>query len=69
MHACCRYLTWQSDDLTALGPVIDAFTSFTTLRSLSLACTPATLAHACGGDRTGGLAGLLPYCSLDTFSC
>lgn len=38
-----RYLTWQTDDLTALGPVLSAYTHFTTLRGLSLSCSRPTL--------------------------
>ncbi len=58
-----RVLAWQSDDLTALGPVMGAFGAFTTLRLLSLSCTPATVAYACG--TTEALQRLLPYCHLD----
>jgi hypothetical protein len=29
-----RRLEWQSDDLSASGPILECFTRFTTLRSL-----------------------------------
>lgn len=60
-----RYLTWQSDDLTALGPVISAYACFTTLRSLSLSCSSATLDRACGGeDGQALLHKIMPYCKV-----
>jgi hypothetical protein len=65
MCACCRYLTWQSDDLTALGPVVSAYTHFTTLRALSLSCTNATLDRACGEDGQEHFARIMPYCRMD----
>ena len=62
----CRYLTWQSDDLTALGPVISAYTQFTTLRSLSLSCSNASLDRACGGEDGQELFHrIMPYCRMD----
>lgn len=61
-----RKLTWQSDDLTSLGPCITAFSHFTTLRLLSLSCTTATLNHACGGTSGRSLfQQIMPYCDLD----
>jgi hypothetical protein len=81
----CRRLSWQSDDLAALGPVVAAFGAFTGLRLLSLSCTPDTLRRACGNtDRTGlqhaattiGVARdesllreLLPYADLELQRC
>lgn len=64
----CRYLSWQSDDLTALGPAVAAYSHFTTLRLLSLSCTPATLKYACGDDGEHTFRSLLPYCNLDLVS-
>lgn len=60
-----RYLTWQSDDLTALGPVLAAFTSFTTLRSLALSCSKRTLERACGGHGVELFNRVMPYCRMD----
>lgn len=69
-----RHLSWQSDDLTALGPVLSAYTQFTTLRSLSLSCTSATLARACEREGSGERGGcqqqelfnrIMPYCRMD----
>ena len=62
---CCRYLTWQSDDLTALGPVLSAFTQFTTLRALSLSCTNATLDRACGEEGRQLFQQVMPYCRMN----
>jgi hypothetical protein len=64
-HARCRYLTWQSDDLTALGPVLGAFTSFTTLRCLALSCSKRTLERACEGQGAEVLHRVMPYCRMD----
>lgn len=36
-----RRLTWRSDDLSRLGPVLGAYAAFTALRGLSLSCTVA----------------------------
>jgi hypothetical protein len=36
-----RRLTWRSDDLSRLGPVLGAYAAFTSLRGLSLSCTRA----------------------------
>jgi len=62
---CCRRLTWQSDDLTALGPVLAAYTHFTTLRSLSLSCTSNTLQRACGEEGQQLFQRVMPYCRMD----
>jgi hypothetical protein len=59
----CRYLTWESDDLSSQGPVLDAFTHFTVLRLLSLSCTSKTLSNACGSRAV--FQELMPYCDLD----
>lgn len=62
----CRRLAWQSDDLTALGPCLTAFTAFTTLRHVGLSCSGATLDHACaGGDGRAVLQAICPYATLD----
>eukprot|EP00878_Enallax_costatus_P036691 GHUV01041228.1.p1 GENE.GHUV01041228.1~~GHUV01041228.1.p1 ORF type:complete len:404 (+),score=134.30 GHUV01041228.1:64-1212(+) len=63
-----RYLSWQSDDLTALGPAVAAYSHFTTLRLLSLSCTPATLQYACGAEGQIMFQSMLPYCNLDLIS-
>ncbi|WIA18364.1 hypothetical protein OEZ85_009828 [Tetradesmus obliquus] len=60
-----RYLTWQSDDLTALGPVAAAYQHFTSLRRLKLSCTHATLQHACGSKGQEELRQRMPYCNLN----
>uniref|UniRef100_A0A383VIH7 F-box domain-containing protein n=1 Tax=Tetradesmus obliquus TaxID=3088 RepID=A0A383VIH7_TETOB len=60
-----RYLTWQSDDLTALGPVAAAYQHFTSLRRLKLSCTHATLQHACGSKGQEKLRQRMPYCNLN----
>eukprot|EP00882_Tetradesmus_deserticola_P003943 GHRQ01004169.1.p1 GENE.GHRQ01004169.1~~GHRQ01004169.1.p1 ORF type:complete len:540 (+),score=233.07 GHRQ01004169.1:193-1812(+) len=60
-----RYLTWQTDDLTALGPVVAAYQHFTSLRLLKLSCTPAALQHACGAKGKEGFRQLMPYCNLN----
>lgn len=62
---CFRYLTWQSDDLTALGPVLSAYTHFTTLRSLSLSCSNATMDRACGESAQELFQKIMPYCRME----
>jgi hypothetical protein len=67
--ARARYLTWQSDDLTSLGPCLAAYAHFTALRLLSLSCSPSTLDRAVGGAQAGdGLAlfaAAMPYACVD----
>jgi len=68
-----RRLTWRSDDLSRLGPVLAAYAAFTALRALSLSCTRAAAergarlrrasqagAAAGGGGAVAALAPLQP---------
>lgn len=59
-----RQLTWQSDDLTACGPLLDAFTCFTALRLLGLSCTDRTFEVATGASPDALAAAYLPYCRI-----
>jgi hypothetical protein len=54
-------LTWQSDDLSAQGPILEAFTRFTSLRSLALACTKRTMALVFGPDYADAFRAACPY--------
>jgi len=58
-----KYLSWESDDLTALGPTLELFSPFSGLRMLSLSCTRSTLVHAIGSVRA--LTRHMPYCYVD----
>ncbi|EFJ52791.1 hypothetical protein VOLCADRAFT_127325 [Volvox carteri f. nagariensis] len=58
-----RHLTWESDDLTARGPDLDALAPLTSLRHLYLSCTDKTAERALGSLRA--LQDALPYCHVD----
>lgn len=57
-----RSLTWQSDDLASQGPVLEAFTQFTSLRSLALSCTRRTMELVFGPDYSAAFKEAMPYC-------
>lgn len=60
-----RTLTWQSDDLSAQGPVLECFTRFTSLRSLALSCTRRTMVLSFGEDFAAAFRAACPYVDLD----
>jgi hypothetical protein len=59
-----RSLTWQSDDLTAHGPILENFVRFTALRALALSCTKRTMALSLGSGYSGAFAAACPYVDL-----
>eukprot|EP00798_Chlamydomonas_sp_ICE-L_P028078 gene28078-31185_t len=59
-----KSLVWNTDDLTASGPNLHAFTIFKALRVLTLSCTRRTINHVV----PGGFASLqqcLPYAHIE----
>ena len=57
-------LTWQSDDLSSQGPILQVFTVFTSLRSLALSCTRRTMVLAHGDGYAAAFRDACPYVSL-----